>query len=291
MLGIILIALGLALLSLSWIGGVATGAFVWHATFPVGVWLVGDGLAAGLGERPLVREAPRRIVALVGAGAWLGLLLDTLMVQVTGILAYTAVRDIPTALLLYLGWGFCLPAIVATHRATWIGLGRLPVPWDRLSSLLAWPAGKLAPLLLRWAGPAGAALLASALFLDLYYPVQLGFMVAPAFLGLWLLLESLGWRLGRGPGHLDDLLAGRWLSLLAMAPPALLLALAWEGLNNLMGSWAYGNIFWLEPVILGVPLVAYLGYVCWYALFLSLHRVLFQVPGSGSAAKPLPHAP
>jgi hypothetical protein len=39
-----------------------------------------------------------------------------------------------------------------------------------------------------------------------------------------------------------------------------------------MGSWAYGNLFWLEPAILGVPLVAYFGYICWYALFLSFHR-------------------
>jgi hypothetical protein len=195
-------------------------------------------------------------------------LLDTLMIQVTGILDYTAVRDIPTALLLYLGWGFCLPAIVASHRATWAGLRRLPVPAFSLVPA-AWRDA-----LIRWAGPVGATLLASALFLRLYYPDLLGFMVAPAFLGLWLLTESLGRHLRRAPGHLDNVLAGRWASLLAMVPPALLLALTWEGLNNLMRSWAYGNIFWLEPTILGVPLVAYCGYTCWYVLFLSLHRLL-----------------
>jgi hypothetical protein len=266
--GGVLLALGLAILATSWIGGAQTGWFVWHVTFPAGFWLAADGLSEWLGERPLARRGFWHIVALVAAGTWLGLLLDTIMVQVTGILDYVAVRDIPTALLLYVGWGFCLPAIVASYRATWAGLRRLPIP-----TAPALPAAWCASLI-RWAGPAGAALLASALFLRLYYPTRLGFMVAPAFLGLWLLMESLGERLDLGPGLLDDLLAGRWASLLAMVPPALLLALTWEGLNNVMGSWAYGNLFLLEPAILGVPLVAYSGYICWYALFLSFHRVV-----------------
>lgn len=272
MFGGVLVILGLAILALSWAGGVQTGWFLWHAAFPAGFWLAADGLGEWLGEGALVRRgprhvaAPRRALCVVAAGAWAGVVLDTIMVQVTGILDYTAVNDVPTALVLYLGWGLCLPAIVASHRVTWAGLRRLPTP-----TVPALPAA-LRGSLLRWAGPAGAALLASALFLRLYYPALLGFMVAPAFLGLWLLLE----RLGQGPGHLEDLLTGRWGSLLATVPPALLLALTWEGLNNLMGSWTYGNIFGLEPAILGVPLVAYGGYVCWYVLFLSLHRLLFR---------------
>jgi len=269
MFGAILIGLGSVLLALSWVGGVGTGWFIWHVTFPVGFWLLGDGLTAGLGERPLVRNGPRWLVALVAAGAGLGLLLDTLMVHVAGILDYMAVRDIPTALLLYLGWGFCLPALVATHRASGALLRRLPLP--RFPAVPeTWRAAWS-----RWTVPAGAALLASALFLRLYYPLRLGFMVAPAFLGLWLLLETLGDCREREPGLLDDLLSGQWVSLLAMIPPALLLVLTWEGLNNLMGSWAYGNIFWLEPALLGVPPVAYCGYVCWYALFLSFYRACF----------------
>jgi len=268
MFGATLIALGLATLALSWIGGVGTGWFAWHTSFPAGFWLLGDGLSAWLGARPLVRRGPRHIAALVAAGALAGVFLDFIMVQVTGILDYRAVRDIPTALLLYLGWGFCLPAIIASHRAGGALLRRLPLP-----TFPAVPAAWRASLI-RWVAPAGAALLAGALFLRLYNPEPLGFMVAPAFLGLWLLVEWLGNQLGRAPGHLDDLLAGRWGSLLAMLPPALLLALTWEGLNNLMGSWVYGNTFWLEPAILGVPLVAYCGYVCWYALFLSFDRTV-----------------
>ncbi len=197
-------------------------------------------------------------------GALFGLFLDFQMIAVTKILRYLTVNTPLLALGLYIGWGFCLPAIYESYR---------------LASLLTRGFGKRALLPQRWrkallsaSGPMGAILLVLPLFAFLHMETC-GPLIIPSFAGLWLLSEYGIYR-KRSQGLLKTLLEGFWNPLAALTLASITLTLIWEGLNALMGSWRYQNLFWLQPCLLGIPLVAFFGYFCWYVLFLSLYQLV-----------------
>lgn len=260
-MALLLVAAGLVVLAGVWIVGLATGNFLVHVAFPLGVWLTADGVLARLGQRPLV-ERPDIAVPMIGIGAGLGLLLDFHMVALTNVLDLTAVTTPALALAMYLGWGLAMPAVYSSFR-----LARLAVGGDEHETdAAAVPASLIAPLALL-----GLALAEVALFFHLWVAAVPGWFVAPVFAGLWLLAEYVQAR-RRRPSLLGALLVGDVRPLGAMVLAALPFTLLWEGLNALMTSWHYQNIFWLEPQIAGVPLVVFFGYLCgYYVLFLSVY--------------------
>lgn len=74
------------------------------------------------------------------------------------------------------------------------------------------------------------------------------------------------------PSLLGAMLAGDPRPLLAMILAGLPFVILWEGLNVFMHSWHYQRIFWLQPTLLGIPLVAYFGYIAGYnVLFLAVY--------------------
>ncbi|MFQ5885924.1 MAG: hypothetical protein ACE5II_01675 [Anaerolineae bacterium] len=244
--------------------GPKTGLFHFHIIFPLGVWLLCDGLNFRFTGRSTLHGPKRRIMGMILWGALFGLFLDFQMIAVTKILHYLTVTTPLLALGLYVGWGFCLPAIYESYR---------------LASLLIRGFGKRALVPKRWqkvllsaSGPVGAILFALPLFAFLYMDAS-GRLIISSFAGLWLLLEYGIYR-KRSKGLLGSLLEGFWSPLAALTLASITLTLIWEGLNALMGSWRYQNLFWLEPRLLGTPLVAFFGYFCWYVLFLSLHQLV-----------------
>lgn len=260
------LALGFLILVASYTLGPKTGLFHFHIIFPLGVWLICDGINFRFTGCSTLHGPKRKILGMILWGALFGLFLDFQMTAVTKILRYLTVTTPLLALKLYMGWGFCLPAIYESYR---------------LASFLARGFGKRALLPERWrkvllsaSGPVGAILFVLPLFAFLYlYMDAPGSLIIASFAGLWLLLECEICS-KRSKGLLESLLEGVWSRLAALTLASITLALAWEGLNALMGSWRYQNLFWLEPRLLGIPLVAFFGYFCWYVLFLSLHQLV-----------------
>jgi hypothetical protein len=258
------LALGLLILVASYALGPKTCLFHFHIIFPLGFWFICDGINFRFTGRSTLHGPKEKIAGMILWGALFGLFLDFQMIAVTEILRYLAVTSPLLALGLYIGWGFCLPAIYESYR---------------LASLLTRGFGKRAPLPQRWrkvllsaSGPLGAILFALPLFTFLYIKTS-GPLIIPSFAGLWLLTEYSIYRKG-SRGLLGSLLEGFWSPLAALGLASITLTFAWEGLNALMGSWQYQNLFWLEPRLLGIPLVAFFGYFCWYVLFLSLHQLV-----------------
>ncbi len=257
------LALGLLILVASYTLGPETGLFHFHIIFPLGVWLLCDGINFRLTGRSTLHGPKEKIAGTILWGALFGLLLDFLMIAVTKILRYLTVTTPLLALGLYIGWGFCLPAIYESYRLASLftrGSKRalLPQRWRKV--------------LLSASGPVGAILFALPLFAFLYIKTS-GSLIIATFGGLWLLSEYGIYRKG-SRGLLGSLLEGFWGPLAALGLASITLTFAWEGLNALMDSWRYQNLFWLEPRLLGVSLVAFFGYFCWYVLFLSLHQLV-----------------
>lgn len=257
------LALGFLILVASYTGGTKTGLFRFHIIFPLGVWLLCDSLNFHLTGRSTLHGPKEKTAGMILWGALFGLFLDFQMIAVTKVLHYLTVNTPLLTLGLYLGWGFCLPAIYESYRLASLltrGFGKktLPERWRRV--------------LLSSSGPLGAILFALPLFAFLYMEPS-GYFIIPGFAGLWLLLEYGIYR-KRAKGLLESLLEGFWSPLAALTLASMTLTLVWEGLNSLMGSWQYQNLFWLEPRLLGVPPVAFFGYFCWYVLFLSLYQLV-----------------
>ena len=260
---LLILPLGLLILLSVWVIGLRTGSFLVHVAFPLGFWITSDGLMALVGFRPLV-QSPVIVARMVGIGAAVGLVLDFHMVELTRILDLTAVTSPWLALAMYLGWGLALPAAYSSFRlaSCAVALGRPPVREGAnraprsLASLLA---------------AVGTPLAVLALFWRLWVGEVPAWFVVPVFAGLWLIAEHIQVRRERS-SLMGSLLVGNPRPLLALALAAIPFTLLWEGLNAVMGSWRYRDIFWLEPHLLGVPFVVFFGYVCgYYVLFLSLY--------------------
>jgi hypothetical protein len=183
------------------------------------------------------------------------------MVVLTGILEFQAIPDAFTAFQMYVGWAFCLPAIYESYVVI---LSLMP---DR-SCMMSTAEQPLrpAPGMLRLVGP---LLVAIPIFSAMWRNSAPGWLLILSFTGMFLTLEYAGWRRHRTP-LLPANLRRDWRPWVAMALASLPYTFLWEGLNGIMGSWVYRRIFWLEPQIMTIPPVAFLGYVFWYVLFLSL---------------------
>ena len=129
---------------------------------------------------------------------------------------------------------------------------------------------------LQASGVVGLFLAATPLFFYMYTALFSGWLIIPGLAGIWLLLEYLSYRRCKA-NVLSSILSGYWSPLLALSVGAILLVLSWEGLNAVMQSWFYQDLFLLEPRVLGVPPVAFFGYGAWYALFLALYGAVFEV--------------
>src|SRR3990172_7040904 len=106
---------GLLLLAASYILGVATRLFVFHVAFPLGFWLLFDGIDyLFFGNSLLLRR--REALRLIVVAGLVGVFLDFEMVVVTGILAFLVVNDAFIAIQMYVGWGFTMPAIIESYR-------------------------------------------------------------------------------------------------------------------------------------------------------------------------------
>lgn len=255
--GIAVLLVGVAILGAVFWLGITTRSFLVHVAFPAGFWLACDGLLALAGIQPLI-DQPATVVRMVFVGAGLGLALDFHMVHLTRVLDLTGVTTPALALAMYLGWGLAMPAVYSSFRLARYALGskrgaRVP---DRLTPLL---------------GVTGLPLALLALFFHLWVGFVPGWFVVPVFTGLWLLAEYVQARRGL-PSLLGSMLALDLRPVLALILAGLPFVILWEGLDVLMNSWHYQNIFLLQPRILGIPLVAYFGYIAGYnVLFLAVY--------------------
>ena len=98
-----------------------------------------------------------------------------------------------------------------------------------------------------------------------------GYFAILLFFGNWLVFQHF-----LKDGLLKKLLDGKWHLMIAIWFAAILFCFAWEGMDLPLQDWAYTNLFWLEPRILGIPLVAFFGYFCWYALYLDVYELFVK---------------
>lgn len=257
---------GVVIIALAWAFGLSTGLFVVHVAYPLGFWLVFEGLALRMGLASLLAH-PRALLMMVLAGAGFGLLLDFYMVHLTGVLNLIAVTGPGIALQMYLGWGLCLPAAYQSYRVFLHLLRRPATPG--FAGQRGFPASSNLAL-----GIAGGLLAGLPLFLKLWVGDVPEYLIVTSFIGFWLIAEHIHSRRNIR-GLLSTFLAADPYPLLAMVLASLPFTFLWEGLNYFMGSWRYQNIFLLTPALAGVPLVVFFGYLCgYYVIFLSLYSAI-----------------
>ena len=234
-------------------------------TMVIGYWLFFDALNQILYKESLLSKfKPKQIAKIVSLGALAGLVLDFNM-TLTQIIEYYTMNNLWNIFLLYFGWGICLLAMYENY-----------VFFLRILSKLGESGFRLFPVWLNksilenssWIG------VLSILFVFLFFVHSTvpGWFVIFLFLGKWLVLESFNYKQNKS-GMLKSLLKGNLNPAIAIWPAAILFCFAWEGMNLRMGHWAYVNLFWLEPKIFGIPLVAFFGYFCWFAIYLSSYEV------------------
>jgi hypothetical protein len=256
--------LGLLIIGAAFYLGIRTRLFYNHILFPLGYWLVFDGLDLALAGKSYFRRLGRKegleMLALAGL---FGVILDYHMVVLTGVLKFFAVRDVFTALQMYVGWAFCLPAIYESYVVT----ARL-ISRRRTSEHASSPN-------LGFLRTVGLLLAAIPLFSAMWIGKSAGWLLIVSFTGMFLLLEYAQWRRGRVSLISANLRGNRrpWAAMILASLPYTFL---WEALNGMMGSWVYRRIFLLEPRIWNIPLVAFFGYLFWYLLFLSLLSALSE---------------
>lgn len=261
--------IGLGLVILSYAAGIPTGWFPFHITFILGFWLASDALAWRVTGRSLWRDQKWAAGQMVLFAGLLGVILDYHLIEVHGVLHYEAVQTVPMALVLYFGWGLCLPGIVESYRvvAWWLGhrdpharpepvnAQEWPPTFRRLLDNLAW---------------IGLVWIAAPLLVRMYTSSRAGEWLIASFVGFWFVAEGLLFQRGQ-TGFLAAALCGQWQPWATATLASAVLTLTWEGLNGIMGSWMYGNLFWLTPKIINVPLVVFFGYGYWYLLFMTVY--------------------
>lgn len=237
-------------------------------TMVTGYWLFFDALNQILFKKSLLTKLePKQIIKIIAFGGMAGLVLDFNM-TITHIIEYYTIDNLWDLFLLYLGWGICLLAMYESYA-----FFLRPFPKIGKIGFKLFP-NWLNKLILENSGFVGG-LLILFVFLFFVHSIVLGWFVMFLFLGNWLILESFNFKQNK-PGMLKSLLGGEWIPAIAILPAAILFCIAWEYMNLPMRHWAYVNIFWLEPKIFGIPLVASFGYFCWFAIYLSLFRLFFH---------------
>ena len=262
-----IMAAGTLILAASFVVGLRTRLFFNHVLFPLGFWLVFDAADLMLNRKSYFRRLGlREGLAMIALAGLFGVALDYHMVVLISVLKFYAIDSPFTALQMYVGWAFCLPAIYESYVVV---DGLLPGKRRQMG----------APINL---GLVGALLLVIPIFCAMWIGKAPGWLLIPSFIGMFLILEYVQLRRGRVT-LLESGLSRRIGMLAPAARPWIVMALAslpytilWEGLNGMMGSWVYRNIFWLKPRIWNVPLVALFGYLFWYILFLSLLNALSE---------------
>ena len=245
---------GIAILAAAFIVGLKTRLFFNHVLFPLGFWLVFDAADLMLNRKSYFRRLGlREGLAMIAIAGLFGVILDYHMVVLTKVLRFYAIDSPFTAFQMYIGWAFCLPAIYESYVVV---DGLLP----RLRQGFGGQAGISINL-----GLMGALLFAIPIFSAMWIEKGPGWLLILSFMGMLLILEYVQSRRGRITLMQSGLRP--WIAMLLASLPYTIL---WEGLNGMMGSWVYRNIFWLEPRIWNIPLVALFGYLFWYILFLSL---------------------
>lgn len=268
MLIVQLVSSVVVLITSYWLG-VKTGLFLFHVTFPLGFWLLFDGLDYLMTGKSLLRGPKRFLFKCLGFSALLGLIMDYEMVRVARILCLQSVDTIGEVFLLYVGWGFCLPAIYESYRvfSHLIRKGSGSKPYQ----------GKLKegiPRIVSWLGWMGLLFIAISRFQIMYLNQREGSILL-IFFGMWFVLEWWQGRNGR-TGLLGYTLAGNIVPFSAIFLGAFVLTLSWESMNFLMTSWFYQDIFWLNVRIANIPLIVFFGYGFWYILFLSLFSIVSE---------------
>jgi len=258
----------LILIASYWLG-VATKLFVFHVTFPLGFWLLFDSLDYALTGKSLLREPKAYLLKCIAFSALLGLVLDYEMVQVARILYLESVDTLGEVFLLYLGWGFCLPAIYESYRVFSRLLRKVyPLPIGRTKSEV------VNSRLFTWLGWAGLLFIAVSRFQVMYLDCRDNSIIL-IFFGIWFILEWLQSKRGR-VGLLGYILSKDIIPFSTIFLSTFVLTLSWESMNSLSSSWFYQNIFWLKVHIANVPLITFFGYGFWYILFLSLFSVVWK---------------
>lgn len=263
-------AAGIVILAAAFIYGILTRDFFSHVMFPLGFWLLFEAGDRALRSRSYFgRTGIGEGLALLGLAGLLGVILDYHMVVLTGVLKFYAVRTPGTALQMYFGWAFCLPAIYESYTVVTALLRRPPCPNRAYKT-----SGRLlrASAAFRVAGP---LLVCIPIFMAMWVARPTGWLLILSFTGMFAIMEYVQWRRAR-VSLLSSTLRGDWHPWAGMALASIPYTLMWEGLNGWMHSWAYRGIFWLEPKVWNVPLVALFGYLFWYVLFLSLLNSLSE---------------
>ncbi len=238
--------------------------------FPLGFWLLFEaGDRALSGKSYFGRTGFSTGFTLLALAGLFGVILDYHMVVLTGILKFYAVGTPGTAVQMYVGWGLCLPAIYESYAVTMalIGSPSSPDPADKP----AHPAQRAFAVL----HIAGMFLVCIPLFTGMWLARPPGPLLILSFTGMLLMMEYVQWKRRRA-SLLSITFGGGWRPWAAMALASIPYTLLWERLNGLMGSWVYRGIFWLQPTVWHVPLVAILGYLFWYILFLSFLSALSE---------------
>ena len=234
-------------------------------TMVIGYWLFFDSLNKIFFKESLITKSkPSLLIKTVFLGALLGIVLDFDM-TLAHIIEYYTMNNIWNLFLLYLGWGIGLLAIYESYvffLRNFLRLGKI-----KFQLFPNW----LNKLLLKYSGFIGCLLILFVFLFFIHSSVP-GWFVMFLFLGNWLILEFLQYEQTKS-GLLKTLLEGNWNHAIAIWPAAIFLCIAWEYMNLRMGHWAYVNIFWLEPKILGIPLTAFFGYFCWFVIYLAFYKV------------------
>ena len=244
------LVVGALMLAIAFAIGLKTRLFFNHVLFPLGFWLVFDAADLMLNGKSFFRRLGlKEGLAMITLAGLFGVVLDYHMVVLTKVLKFYAVTTPFTAFQMYVGWAFCLPAIYESYVMV-DGL----LPGKRRQTRLRLNLGLL-----------GVLLFAIPIFSAMWIGRAPGWLLILTFTGMFLILEHVQSRRGR----VTLLQSGvrPWIVMLLASLPYTIL---WEGLNGMMRSWVYQNLFLLKPHIWNIPLVALFGYLFWYILFLSL---------------------
>jgi len=242
--------LGIVVLAAAFAVGLRTRLFFNHVLFPLGFWLVFDAADLMLNKTSFFRRlGSKQGLVMIALAGMFGVILDYHMVVLTKVLKFYAIETPLTAFQMYVGWAFCLPAIFESYVVVDSLLHGKPRHTDVRLNL----------------GLLGVLLLVIPIFSAMWIGKAPGWLLILSFMGMFLILEHIQSRRGR-----ETLLQSGTRPWIAMILASLPYTILWEGLNGMMGSWVYQDIFWLKPTIWSIPLVAFFGYLFWYILFLSL---------------------
>jgi hypothetical protein len=254
--------LGIIVITLGVMSGWLYDQYVSFILMVTGYYLVFEGLNSFWRRKG---PSEKLVMFSLGVlfGALLGVLLDFDMIS-AGIMKYRTMDNWFNLFLLYLGWGISFPAMYESYMfishfaptvKTKIFPKRVIMLYNQLSLFV------------------GLILNAVVVVIFLHRGIP-GYFAIFMFLGNFLILDYIATKI-TGLRNLGSILmSGDLKALSPMIISAALFCIAWEGMNVPMGHWQYQNIFWLTPTFIGIPMVAFFGYFCWFVIYLSVASLL-----------------